>query len=557
MLTHLSIRNIVLIESCDIPFEAGLCVLTGETGAGKSILLDALGLAVGMRADTGLLRAGADAASVTAEFDIGRSLHTRSMLTELGLPLPEDDMLVLRRTLADNGKSRCFANDEPVSVGALRRIGETLLEVHGQHDQRGLMDVSTHLDLIDAYGQLERDRDDVEAAYGRWQAVQAELDHIQLRIRDSEREQDYLRHVCAELRELSPLPGEEAELADRRTAMMQGEKLTETLQEAMNELEGASPAESAIRSAQRILSRSTLLAAEQFEPVIAALERSQIELQEALAGIDRLMNDATYDPQTLEHIEERLFALKAAARKYHLPAEELPGLLAEAEEKLALLGSQQHTIGALQEALIDAKQQYVVLAQAISDKRAKTSEKLQKALMKELTPLKMGQCRFRVVQEELPENSWGPRGTDRLFFEAAPNPGQPYAPLHKIASGGELSRFMLAMKAALSSINAVPTLIFDEIDTGTGGAVADAIGARLALLSDRAQILVVTHLPQVAARGNHHLFIEKRGTRAETRTRIQVLDVQERREELARMLAGAEITEEARSAAGKLLQVAG
>lgn len=555
MLTHLSIRNIVLIDACDIPFEDGLCVMTGETGAGKSILLDALGLAVGMRADAGLLREGADQASVTAEFDIAGNSHTRSVLTELGLPT--DDGLVVRRVLQSDGKSRCFVNDEPVSVGALKRIGETLLEVHGQHDQRGLMDVGTHLDMLDAYGRLEADLRDVEVAFNRWQALKGELDHITHRIAETQREQDYLRHICHELGELSPESGEEAALTMQRTTMMQGEKLAETITDAMRELEGDGAVEAALRTAQRLLSRSTLAMADRFEPIIGALERAQIEVQESLSALDRLLRDSTYDALALEKTEERLFALKAAARKYNLPADELGGLLKEVEDKLATLDNQQHHIGGLQERVLDAKQQYLVLAQALSDARAKTAERLQKTLMKELAPLKMAKCRFRVVQEELAEQEWNVRGTDRVRFEAATNTGQNYAPLHKIASGGELSRFMLAMKVVLSSLKSIPTLIFDEIDTGTGGAVADAIGARLALLSDRAQVLVVTHLPQVAARGNHHLVIEKTDRRGMTRTDVRVLDIDERKEELARMLAGATVTDEARGAAQRLMEAAG
>ena len=555
MLTHLSIRNIVLIDACDIPFDDGLCVLTGETGAGKSILLDALGLAVGVRADAGLMRAGADQASVTAEFDITSNPATRAVLLELGLVA--EDQLVVRRVLMADGKSRCFVNDEPVSVGALKRIGETLLEVHGQHDQRGLMDVSTHRDLLDAYGRLEHDVRDVEVAYNRWQAIKAELDHVKHRIAEVQREQDYLRHMQGELRELAPQPGEEAELASRRTAMMQGEKLAETINDAMRELEGTNSVEAALRTAQRLLSRSTLVMADKFEPVISSLERAQIEVQESLSTLDRLLRDSSYDAQALEVAEERLFALKAAARKYNLPADELGGLLAEVEEKLSTLDHQQHHIGTLEERAGDAKQQYLVLSQALSDARAKAAERLQKTLMKELAPLKMAKSRFRVVQEELPETEWNARGTDRVRFEAATNTGQNYAPLHKIASGGELSRFMLAMKVVLSSLKSIPTLIFDEIDTGTGGAVADAIGARLALLSDRAQVLVVTHLPQVAARGNHHLMIEKSDRKGQTRTQVHVLNVAERKEELARMLAGAEVTDEARGAALKLMEAAG
>lgn len=554
MLQHLSIRNIVLIASCDIPFDEGLCVLTGETGAGKSVLLDALGIALGARGESGLIRHGEKQASVTAEFSVDESSPTRVAIQELGLDV--DELLIIRRTLSLDGKSRCFVNDQPVSVAALKRIGETLVEIHGQHDQCGLLDSRTHLDLLDAYGRLDSQRQEVEDSYQNWRALERELASITERINESLRERDYLEHMRSELRDLSPFVGEEDELSDIRAIMMQSEKLTDTIQEAISEIDGAVSIESALRTAQRVLSRSSLQAAPKFEPVIESLERAQIEVQEAMSQLDEIAGHADYDPRRMEELEERLFALKSAARKYNMPVDELPDLLQEVEEKLSTLDNQQFTIGGLESQVEAARQEYLEAAQVISDARAHAAQRLQRALMKELGPLKMEHCRFRVVQEELMEERWGARGTDSIGFEVSTNVGQGYAPLHKIASGGELSRFMLAMKVVLSSLRSASTLIFDEIDTGTGGAVADAIGARLALLSDSSQVLVVTHLPQVAARGSHHLFVEKLVRKGETHTNVRPLNVSERKEELARMLAGSEVTDEARGAARRLMEAA-
>lgn len=554
MLQQLSIRNIVLISACDIPFEDGLCVLTGETGAGKSILLDALGLALGERGDSGLLREGEEQASVTAEFHLEPRSATHDVLEELGLEA--EDVLVIRRIISADGKNRCFANDQPVSVTGLKRIGETLVEVHGQHDQRGLLDMRTHLDLLDAYGRLEAQRSEVAALYARWAEKRDALHTLKTRIAESQREQDYLQHVRDELKSLAVEEGEEDHLSTQRSTMMQSEKFAETIADALRELQQDTAVDAALRTAQRILTRAAQ-AGDMFQHAVDALDRAQVELQEAVDALERLAGDSAYHPERLEEIEERLFAIKGAARKYQVPADDIPALLKEVSEKLSTLDDQQVHIGELEMAVEQTRSAYLTVAQSLSDARGAAAQRLQRALIKELGPLKMGSCRFRVVQEELAQEHWGAKGTDSIRFEAATNVGQHYAPLHKIASGGELSRFMLALKVVLASLKSTPTLIFDEIDTGTGGAVADAIGARLALLSDSAQVLVVTHLPQVAARGTHHLFIEKSQNKKATNTSVKVLDVAERKEELARMLAGAEVTDEARGAASKLMEAAG
>ncbi len=555
MLKQLSIRNIVLISACDIPFEDGLCVLTGETGAGKSILLDALGLALGERGDSGLLRDGEEQASVTAEFHLVPKSTTHGVLSDLGLEA--DDVLVIRRIIGADGKSRCFVNDQPVSVTGLKRIGETLVEVHGQHDQRGLLDMRTHLDLLDAYGRLEAQRAEVSMLYERWAEKRDALRRLRESIVESQREQDYLQHMCGELRTLAVEEGEEARLADQRATMMQSEKLADTIQDCLRELQHDVAVDAALRTAQRILTRSSQAMSVPFQQAVDALERAQLEVQEAVGHLEQIAQDSAYDPHKLESMEERLFAIKAAARKYNIAADDIPKLLHEVEDKLSTIDNQQQRIGEMESDMKTARDVYLSAAQSLSDARGAAAQRLQRALIKELGPLKMGRCRFRVVQEELGEDQWNARGTDAVRFEAATNVGQNYAPLHKIASGGELSRFMLALKVVLASLKSTPTLIFDEIDTGTGGAVADAIGARLALLSDSAQVLVVTHLPQVAARGTHHLYIEKSDSKKATNTTVTVLDVAARKEELARMLAGAEVTDEARGAASKLMEAAG
>lgn len=554
MLQRLSIRHVVLIASCDIEFEEGLCVLTGETGAGKSILLDALGLVLGGRGDAKLIRSGETSASVTAEFDVSGNQDVAAMLEELGLE--EAEHLIIRRTLTGDGKTRCLVNDATVSVSGLRRLGELLVEIHGQHDQRGLLDPHSHLLVLDAYGKLETRRAKTTAAYRRWKEARDALYALQADIERAGKEQDYLQHIRRELAELQPQAGEEEQLTSQRTLMMQGEKFASTIADTLAELNTAVPVETALRTAQRILMRSNLQGAEQFAPTVEALERAQLEVQEVTSQLERLRETALYDPAKLEQIEERLFALKAAARKHQVSIAELPALLAEVEGKLDIAEGAQAEMKTVEQRVSVTRTAYMVEARALAEARGKAAQKLQSALVKELSPLKMQRTRFRVVQEELPESQWGSSGTDSVRFEAATNLGQDYAALHKIASGGELSRFMLAMKVVLSQAGSMPTFIFDEVDTGTGGAVADAIGARLSLLADKAQVIVVTHAPQVAARGNHHLFIEKKEKAGQTFTKVTELSVEQRKEELARMLAGAQVTEEARNAASKLMHQA-
>lgn len=558
MLIHLSIRNIVLIEACDIVLEAGFCVLTGETGAGKSILLDALGLALGARGDAMLVRGGADSGSVTAEFIIRDNTAARATLEALGFPA--DDVLIIRRTLAADGKTRCFVNDAPVGVSALRALSETLVEVHGQHDQRGLLDAATHRALLDAYGQHESLSAEVQALYAAWTQVEAALAALQKAIAEGAREEEYLRHMVNELKQLDPKPGEEEELAQTRTRMMQSEKLFETLNEALSELNAGKGVAGMLGSVERLLVRSTLNADNRFAPAIEALERASAAAEDAIVALETMGREATYDPKRLEEMEERLFAIKAAARKYNLSADELPSLREEAAARLALVASREQEVAKLSAQTKAAKEAYAKAAEKLSAKRAAAAKKLCASVQDELAPLKMEGARFHIRIDPLEENAWSAHGREAIAFEAATNvtkkTGVVYAPLSKIASGGELSRFMLALKVAMSGVRSTPTLIFDEIDAGTGGAVAAAMGLRLAQLGKAAQVLVVTHLPQVAARGSQHLKVEKAESRGRVQTSVDALSAADRREEVARMLAGSTITPEARKAAAKLLEQA-
>lgn len=553
MLSRLTIRNIVLIEEADIPFADGLCVLTGETGAGKSILLDALGLVLGRRGESRLVRHGADQAVVAAEFVLRKAANVRALLNEQGLPV--EDVLHIRRVLQKDGGGRAFVNGEAVSVGTLKALGEMLVEIHGQHDQRGLMDASTHALALDRFGRLENQRVRVAQDYAAWRSAQAELTRLEEEVQAAKREEDYLRHVAAELSKLKPQAGEEEELSTARTRMMQNEKLASLLQEGLGMLQDGDHALlSAARNLHRTLARSSLNTDGRFDAALEALDRAGNELSQVEDDLEDLQRGAEYDPRELERMEERLFALKAAARKHQVAPDELPALLEDTHRKLATLAAQDNALGQAQKAAQATREAYVAAAAKLSKAREKPVAALQDAMHTELAPLRMGATRFVALREALAEAQWHAGGTESVRFEVATNAGQASGSLGKIASGGELSRLMLALKVILADVQAAPTLIFDEIDTGTGGATADAIGTRLAALGDTHQVLVVTHLPQVAAKGAHHLKIDKQEAKGATHTNVHALDTAERRQELARMLSGEEVTKEALSAAKKLLE---
>jgi len=558
MLRQLTIHNIVLIEKAELDFAGGLSVLSGETGAGKSILLDALGLVLGARADSALVRRGEASGQVAAEFDITGRADVKQLLSELDIAT--DDALMIRRSLSADGKTRTLVNDQPVTVAALKRLGELLVEIHGQHDQRGLQDRTIHRDLLDGFGGLGEDRARVARCFQAWREAAQAVAALEAEILQAQREQDYLEHMRGELKTLNPKEGEEAELTELRTRMMQSEKLFEVLNESLGELSSPSPMSARVRSVLRTLTRTQLTSGEAFQAVCDALDKAACLLDEAQDSLEAIGREASFDPAKLEAIEERLFALKAAGRKYNLPVEELVVLKAQVNDKLSLLASQSERLKALKQQQSAAHSALSQAAQQLSDKRKLVAKKLEKAVMSELKPLKMEGTQFHIRIEKESEEHWSQAGFDRVEFTCATNVTKgekaELAPLSKIASGGELSRFMLAMKVALAEGNQAATMIFDEIDTGTGGAVADAIGARLAELGKKAQVLVVTHLPQVAARGGQHIKVSKQEKAGKVTTRVQSLSSSEREEELARMLAGATITPEARKAAQKLLEQA-
>jgi len=559
MLVSLSIRDVVLIARLDLSFEGGLGVLTGETGAGKSILLDSLGLALGARADSGLVRPGADRLSVTAQFDIGPTHPIHAILSEQDMDGGEDT-LVLRRTVGADGRSRAWVNGQPASVGLLRRLGDTLVEVHGQFDTHGLLDSGTHQGVLDAHGGLDAAHAACRVAWERWRAA-ARLHADALRgLEQARAHEEQLRAILAELEALNPKPGEDAALAAKRARLMNGEKLVEGLNSALAALSEPADVERAIQSAQRALEKlEDLFGAEGGGPALAAiaegLDRAAIEVAEARNALDHAAADIDLDPGHLDQVEERLFALRGLARKHGVEVDELPALMDTARARLEALDSGGGDIARLARDEQATREAYLTTARTLSEGRTKAARTLDRAVATELPPLKLDKARFVTRVEALTERDWGPDGMDRVAFEVATNPGATPGPIHKIASGGELARFMLALKVVLARASTIPTLVFDEVDTGIGGATAAAVGERLARLAKDVQVLVVTHSPQVAATGRHHWRVEKSGDGQDgTVTRVVPLSDSDRREEIARMLSGAAITAEARAAAETLLR---
>lgn len=556
MLTRLSIRDIVLIERLDLDFEKGLAVLTGETGAGKSILLDAFAMALGARGDATLVRQGAEQGQVTAVFDVPARHPVWKLLRAQGIET-DDDLLILRRVQLADGRSRAFVNDQPVSVQALKSLGSVLVEIHGQHDDRALVDAATHRRLLDAYAGLDNEAANVEK---RWEARRTAADAVEAHRRDIEharREADYLRHAVTELTKLAPEAGEETALATRRTAMMQAEKIAGDLQEALDAVAGSASPVPAFSAAVRRLERRGTQAPQLVEPAVRALDIALHAIEDARSHLETALRAADFDPHELERIEERLFALRAAGRKYSTPVDGLAALAETYANSLALIDAGEEKLGTLEKAALEADEIYRKAAEKLSAARRKAAAALDKAVNAGIKPLKLERAAFTTQIDSDPAAA-GPFGIDRVEFWVQTNPGTRPGPLMKVASGGELARFLLALKVVLADRGSAPTLIFDEIDTGVGGAVADAIGARLATLATRVQVLAVTHAPQVAARADRHYVIAKdaldRGKRVATR--VTPVAAERRREEIARMLAGAEITNEARAAADRLLQAA-
>ena len=559
MLTALSIRDVVLIERLDLAFGSGLTVLTGETGAGKSILLDSLGLALGARADAGLVRAGAEQAGVTACFAPPPRHPAQALLEAQGLETEDD--IVLRRTVGRDGRSRAFVNDQPVGVALLRRVGALLVEVQGQHEQLGLADPASHAGLLDAFGVPDALAIAVRVAWRDWRATVAALEAAREAIAVAERDEAWLRHAVTELATLAPQEAEEDRLAAERQRLQQGERRAEAIAAALSEIaphdrRSAGPA-AALRAASRVLQR--LIAPGQpaeenpAAPALAALEQAEEALGEAETLLTRLAAEADVDPRLLEQAEERLFALRAAARKHAVAVADLPALLDTLAARLAALDTGAAEVVALEQAVREARATYLAAAAALSASRQAAAVRLDRAVARELPPLRLDKARFYARVEALAEADWGVGGADAVRFLIATNPGQEPGPLGRIASGGELSRLMLALKVVLSAGSPVPTLVFDEVDSDIGGATAAAVGDRLARLAGGVQVLVVTHSPQVAARGVAHLLVAKQAARGRAATRVDALGAEARREEIARMLAGETVTAAARAAADDLL----
>ena len=550
MLTGLSIRDVVLIEALDLEFANGLGVLTGETGAGKSILLDALGLALGARADSGLVRAGADKAQVTASFDAPANVV--ALLGENDIEIDVGEPLLIRRSVKADGGSKAFINDQPCSAALLRDVGASLVEIHGQHDDRGLLNPRGHRALLDAFGRC--DTATVAANFTSWHEAKVRLDIAREALENAARDQEWLEHAVAELAAFNPQPGEEEELAGERSDMQKGERIAEDLKAVLESFDGPKSGLALIRSAARKLDRLAdahpLLA-----EALTSLDRAVIEASEAEDKLNAAARAIEYEPARLDEIEERLFELRALARKHNVAPD---GIIALQERLTAQLQSIEAGGDglALLEAEVAAKHAaYVTSATALSETRRVSAAKLDAAVKVELAPLKLDAAKFQTSVEQLPEDRWAASGMDRVEFLISTNPGAPFAPLAKIASGGELSRFILALKVALAEEGGAATIIFDEIDRGVGGAVAAAIGERLARLAQHTQLLAVTHSPQVAAKGKAHYFIAKSSQGTVTRTGVVLLDHEARSQEIARMLSGAEVTDEARAQAKRLLEV--
>jgi DNA repair protein RecN (Recombination protein N) len=550
MLRQLAIQNVVLVERVELEFEPGLGVLTGETGAGKSILLDALGLALGARADTSLVRSGEAQASVTAEIELPSDHPAFQLLDEQGIGTEPGEPLIVRRTLKSDGGSRAFAAGASIPAGLLRDIGSLLVEIHGQHDDRGLLNPKGHRALLDTFGRL--DTAAVERAWADVTRFESELLEARSAAAMAERDREWLEHASSEIEALAPEEGEETRLAEERAAMQAGLKAGESLSGLDELLGGSEGALAQLRQAARRIERGAAdhpLLAE----ALASLDRALIEASEAEDRIARAAEAMAFDPDRLEQAEARLFDIRGLARKHRVEPDQLANLGRQMREQLASIEAGGERIAELDRQLLAARAAYSVAADVLSKQRHEAAQRLDQAAASELAPLKLDAARFRTA---IAPAEPGPSGSDRVEFEVSTNPGAPFGPLTRIASGGELSRFILALKVALAEAGSAATMVFDEVDRGVGGAVASAIGHRLARLAEQSQVLVVTHSPQVAARAATHYRIEKSHGDGGTRTSVRKLSAEERREEIARMLSGVSITEEARAQASRLLDAA-
>lgn len=554
MLTDLTIRDVVIIDQLNVAFTGGFVSLTGETGAGKSIILDALGLALGSRGEARLVRAGAAQATVTASFDVADATiekHLRGLCDDNGIAF--DVPLILRRVLGADGRSKAFVNDQPVGVGFLKSLGDSLVEIHGQFETQNLLDPKTHRALLDDVASV-----DGAALRGAWTAWRDALRHkaeLEETLAAAARDREFWEHAVAELRDMNPKPGEEDALTAQRSVMMHAEKLLAALAEAENALTADNGARNRLGGALRALERVSDKMPDGIAPVLDVLNNALIQADEAVDALETLADRLQFDRNAQGNVDERLFALRGLARKYQVTVDGLADFLTQTEDKLKLVSDQSAALDAANRAVATTRQHYIKAAEQVRKTRRAHADTLARDVMAELGPLKLDKARFAVSVTDRDEDLWGPDGMDNVTFLISTNPGTPPGPLNKIASGGEMARFMLALKLVTQRAGSVPTMIFDEVDTGVGGAVADAIGLRLRRLGGVAQVLAVTHSPQVAAKGHQHLKITKTTDKNATRTVVDMLDAAARREEIARMLSGEKITAEARAAADHLLEV--
>jgi DNA repair protein RecN (Recombination protein N) len=548
MLTSLKIQNVVTIENLVIDFQGGLCVLTGETGAGKSILLDSLGLATGARAESGLVRKGSEQASVVAVLECAPKHPVYKIMTEAAIEIETGEPIILRRFLSADGKSKAFINDQAVSVSLLRDVGQSLIEIHGQFETQGLMDPQTHRQILDDFGGLG---DMVSAAWRDWRDAEAHLDDLRQKTENARREESYLREALEDLEKLNPQAGEEKNLSGLRERLMYRAQALEALNAAYHVL---SAEDDPVRKAASILGRASAKIGSAIDPVLAALDRISIEMNEAIANIESISGDLQESEHSLESIDDRLHQLRTQARKHGCAVDDLPRMRDEIAEKLKTIYNAEGLLDDARAAAEKHKKVYDDQAHKAREIRRKAAAKLDKLVMAELAPLKLERAKFETKLEELSESEWGPFGMDRIMFTVATNPGSEPGPLHKIASGGEMARFMLAIKVVMAAGGPQKSMVFDEVDSGIGGSTADAVGERLARLAQGRQVLVVTHSPQVAARGAHHWIVRKGGEASVATAVVALQSRAARSEEIARMLAGASITPEARAAADRLLE---
>ncbi len=550
MLRALHIRNVVLIDQLTLEFSPGLSALTGETGAGKSILLDSLGLALGSRAETALVRHGTDQATVSAEFDLPKNHAARAWLSEQGIEADSD--LILRRSVGSDGRSRAFINDAPVSAGALKTLGDLLVDIHGQFETYGLLNPQTHRQVLDDYAGTTPQVRAVEAAYTLWQDAEKKLLNARAEAEKAAANEAWLRVVVEELETLDPQPGEEAEILGLRLKLQNREAVMGALEGAAQAIEGGEgSAEANIGQAWKFLSRAQDKIGDEVKEILETLDRAASTLQEAVRQIGRIQNGFDGPAHDLNALEDRLYDLRGQARKHQCTPDELAAKRETLGEQLKLIDHQDHVLGDIEKQVAIAKGVYEKAAQNLHEARVKAAGKLDKQVNKELAPLKLDKATFATQIDVFPASQWNSTGMDDIRFLVSTNPGSAPGALNKIASGGEMARFMLALKVVLAeNAPAGGVYVFDEIDTGIGGATASAVGERLARLSTQHQVLVVTHSPQVAARANHHWVVSK----AKANTNVIPLEQAARQEEIARMLSGASITPEARAAASKLLE---